>query len=366
MEIMRKFWLRAAMATVALGAAVTMFTGLAHKEAPRAYATVRVDSGPVTSYIRATGTVNSVHDVRLGVLSSGLVDVVNVAVGSVVKPHQELLRLDSRDIKLQLTADDASMHEIDAGIAQQERSLLGLRADYAAGAVAREQVLRAEENIAVARIQRQKAAAHVAHTRAVMRQSTLRSPIAGVVTDVSVQPGEVAVAGQPVVSVSATGNQQILARMEQDDAQDLRVDMPVRVSLPGAPDQLAEERILRIEPSVRKEGNISYTAVWISITSPKLRLRPNQQIDVRVPIGSQAPVPRLPLEALVTEKEKTAVWTLDDRGTLRLVPVKTGATGDRYVEILSGVAPGQAVVLAEGNTLNEGEPAREAKAANAP
>jgi RND family efflux transporter MFP subunit len=363
---MKKFWLHSTVATVTLGVAVTLFVALTDKQQPQAFATVRVDTGPVTSYIRATGRVSSVHDVRLGLVSGGLVQAVNVSVGSVVEPRQELLRLDSRDTELQLVADEAAMREIDAGIAHQERSLLGLRADHAAGAVSREQVLRAQENIALARIQRQKAAARVALARARLQQSTLRSPIAGVVTDVSMQPGEMAVSGQPLITVSDTADQQILARMEQDDAQDLRVDMPVRVSLPGTPEQLAEERILRIEPAVRKEGNTGYTAVWISLSSSKLRLRPNQQVDVRVPIGSHVPVPRLPLEALSTYKDKTAVWTLDDRGALRPVPITTGVMGDRFVEILSGLAQGQVAVLAGGRTLKEGEPARAANAAVAP
>lgn len=363
---MKKFRLRAAVATVTLGVAVALSVGMTERSAPQALATVRVDSGPVTSSIRATGRVNSVNDVRLSVLSTGLVQAVDVAVGSEVRPGQQLLRLDARDITLQTVADQAALRETDAAIAQQERALLGLRADHAAGAVAREQVLRAEENLALARIQRQKAAAGVDHARARMAQLTLRSPIAGVVTDVAVQPGEVALAGQPLITVSDSRHQQILARMEQDDAQDLRVGMPVRVSLQGAPEPLAEERIVRIEPAVRKEGSSSYTAVWISLTAPGLHLRPNQQIDVRVPIGSHQPVPRLPLEALTTHQEKTAVWTLDGAGTLHLVPVSTGMMGDRYVELRAGLAQGQLVALAAGRALKEGERATDANAAAKP
>lgn len=364
---MREFrWRTAVVVAVTLSVAGTLFAALTGKQPPQAFATVRVDTGPVTSYIRATGTVNSVHDVRLGVVSGGLVQAVTVSVGSVVKPGQELLRLDNRDVELQLVADEAALHEINASIAHQERSLQGLSADHAAGAVSREQVLQAEENITVSRIQRQKSAVRVDQTRARIQQSTLRSPIAGVVTDVSVRPGEVAMAGQPAVTLSDSANQQILARMEQDDVQDLRVGMPVRVSLDGAPEQSAEERILRIEPAVRKEGHSGYTAVWISLTSQTLRLRPNQQVDVQIPIGSPLPVPRLPLEALSTHKGKTAVWTLDDRGTLHLAPITTGVMGDRFVEVLSGVSQGQVVVLAEGRTLKEGEPAQEANAAGTP
>jgi HlyD family secretion protein len=216
------------------------------------------------------------------------------------------------------------------------------------------------------KIQHEKAVARVAQTQARIRQSTLRSPIAGLVTDVGIRRGEMAVAGQPIITLSDRANQQILARLEQNDAQDLRINMPVRISLDGSPGQVTEEHILRIEPAVRKEGSASYTAVWISLNSPALRLRPNQQVDVRIPIGTGKPVARLPLEALASSNDKTAVWTLDGQGALRLLPVTIGSMGDRYAEVLGGVTPGQVVAMAGGRTLKEGEPARAASAARAP
>ncbi len=362
---MKKFWWRAAAAAGMLAVAATLFAALNDTQAPQALKTVHVDSGPVTSYVRATGTVSSVHDVRLAVPQGGQVRAVQVAVGSVVRAGDELLRLDDKDAELQLAADELAIREIAEGLGHQERALEGLRADHAAGAVSREQVTKAEEQAALLRIQRQKAVARAAQTRERIRQSTLRAPIAGTVTDIGIRPGEVALAGQPVITLSDSAHQQILARMEQDDAQDLRVGMAVRVSLDGAQAQSTEEHVVRIEPAVRKDGNASYTAVWISLASSSLRLPPNQQVDVRVPVGSRAAVPRLPLEALADHNGKAAVWTLD-QGTLRLRPITTGVMGDRFVEVLSGVSAGQAVVLAEGRTLKEGAPARAAAASASP
>ena len=341
--------------------AVLMLLALNGRRPFYTLATVRADVGPVTSYIRATGRVTGLHDVRLGASTGGTVQSIYIAVGSQVEPGQELLQLDGRDAEQQLAADELAVSSIDASITHQERTLRDLRADLEAGAVSRVQVQQAVENLALSRIQRQKAEAQVNQTRTRIRQLTLRSPIAGVVTDIALRPGELAIAGQPIVTVSDSENLQILANLEQEDVQDIRVDMPVQVSLDGASEKVAQERILRIEPAVRKEGSSSYTSVWISLTSPMLRLRPNQQVDVRGQVGSLTPVLRLPLEALTTDNGQTAVWTLNE-GTLRLLPIKTGVIGDRFVEVLSGVTQGQAVVLAEGHPLKEGESACEAGA----
>lgn len=362
---MRQFWRRIAT-VVLLGVALAVYAAFTEKRPPQELDTIRVDSGPVISYLRATGSVSSTHDVRLSVAAGGAVQGVSVAVGSLVQPGQELLKLETQDAQLQLAADQLAVREAQAGVEHQQREIEGLRADLAAGAVSRLQVGQAEDKLALLRIQHEKAAARVTQTQARIRQSTLRSPIAGLVTDVGIRPGEMAVAGQPVITLSDRANQQILARLEQNDAQDLRVDMPVRIALDGSSGQGADEHIVRIEPAMRKDGSASYTAVWISLNSATLRLRPNQQVDVRIPIGTGKPVARLPLEALVSSNDKTAVWTLDLQGALRLLPVTIGAMGDRYAEVLSGVAPGQVLALAGGRTLKEGELARAATAPRAP
>jgi RND family efflux transporter MFP subunit len=282
-----------------------------------------------------------------------------------VQVGQELLQLDVRDIQLQVITDEIAIREVDANIAHQSSIIKGLRADYAAGAASRDQVMQAEGSLSLLQVQREKAVARVNQTRARLEQSVLRSPIAGTVTEINIRPGEVAVAGQPVITVSDSANQQIVARIEQYDARDLRIDMPVRVSLEGARGLNQDERILRIEPAVRKEGNAGYTAAWVSLRPSALRLRHNQQVDVRIPIGSDKSVTRIPIEALTSHGGTTVAWSIDSQGSLRPLAIAVGKMGDRFAEVLSGVSPGQVVVLVEGRTFNEGDQAR-AKIASKP
>jgi len=334
---------------------------LAFKRPPLVVTAVRADIGPVTSYIRATGRVTGLDDVRLGVALSGTIRTIPVAVGDHVSPGQELLQLDDKDAEQQLAADEIAVSSINANILHQERTLRDLHADYVAGAVSRMQVQQARENLSLLHLQRQRAEAQVNLTRARILQLTLRSPITGIVTDIAMRPGEVAIAGQPIITVSDSENLQVLASLEQDDVQDIRVNMPVQVLLDSGSERVLQERVLRIEPAIRKEGSSSYTSVWISLNSLAHRLRPNQQVDVRLEVGSHEPVLRLPLEVLTTSNGQTAVWTLN-RDTLHLSPIKTGVIGDRFVEVISGVSLGETAVLAEGRTFKEGDYAREVKA----
>ena len=358
---MKKLYWRAIALASAAGLLYAAYSSSIGHALPAAVRVVDVDSGAVSSYIRATGTVSSVRDVRVATSIGGRVDEVHVAVGSTVSKGQRLIRLSSEEAALQLAADELAVVEIDTEITQHERSLSVLRTDFKAGAEPRERVTLAEERLALDRVQRRRAVAKADLSRLRIRDSVITAPISGMVTEVDVRPGEVAQASKQMITLIENGTQQILARMEQGDAQQVQPGMVARISLDGATGLMAEEKVLRIEPAVRKEGNADFLAVWISLTPSPLKLRPNQQVDVRLLVGTRSAVNRIPLEALVTTNGKASVWVVEG-GRLHSVPLIIGMIGDSHVEVVSGLQAGQTVVVLDGKALKEGDSVTAARA----
>ena len=328
--------------------------------------TVAVDSGPVRSYIRATATVsNPGSDVRVGATLDGRVEAVLVQAGSAVAKDQALARLNSEEAARQLAIDELAVTKIDTSIAQQQRAIEVLRKDYAVGAESLEKLTQAQESLAMNEVQRRQALANTALTRLRIARSVVRAPIEGTITEANIRPGQVVRLGEPLFTLTNLGQQQILARVEQGDAQDIQVGTPARVSLENAPEQAVDEKVLRIEPAIRKEGNAAFLPVWISLTHPALAVRPNQQLDVRLLVGERTVERRLPLEALSSSQRSSSAWIIES-GRLHAQPVTLGMIGDGYAEVLSGLQPGQPVVLPGGQTLKEGNPVRVGTAATAP
>lgn len=335
------------------------------RRAPSAVRTVAVDKGEVSSYIRATGTVTGARDSRVGPLVAGRVDALYVFVGSKVTAGQRLFRVNGDEAALQLAADELAVAAIDLEIAQRERAIAVLQSDEKAGAEPREKVAQAQELLALDKVRRRQAANKVQLGRLRATEYAVTSPTAGVVTESNVRLGDVVHAGNPLMTISDGSALEILARMEQGDAHAIRSGMVARVSVDGSGEKAVEEKVLRIDPAIRKEGNADYLAVWLSLTASKLELKQNQQVDVRLMIGTRAEVNRVPLEALVSSAGKSWVWMLQG-GRLRSQPVTTGMVGDRYAEVVAGLEAGQNIVVAEGKTLKEGDTAIAAPAISSP
>ena len=342
---------------VVAGLLYVIYTNFAGDNTLIAVRTVAVDSGPVKSYVRATGTVGSPSEVHVGVTVEGRVSEVFVEAGSTVAKGQPLVRLSDEEAARQLTIDELAIKKIDTLIEQQQRAIEVLRKDYAVGAEPLEKLIQAQENLATDEVQRRQAVVQASLARLHFEQLVLRSPINGIVTDGNVRPGQVAHLGQPLLTLTDPQQQQILARIEPDDAPDIRIGMPVRVSLENASEQAVDEKVLRIEPAIRKEGQTTFLPVWISLSHSGLTVRPNQQLDVRLLTGERTVQRRLPLEALVSTPGRSSAWVLQsDR--LHAQPVTLGMIGDGYAEVLTGLQFGQAVVLPSGQALKEGDKVR--------
>lgn len=57
--------------------------------------------------------------------------------------------------------------------------------------------------------------------------------------------------------------------------------------------------------------------------------------------------------------ELTGVFTVGDNGLTRLRWLSLGRASDGMVEVLSGLSPGETVVLAAGRLIREGEKVQE-------
>jgi|GEM_PF-6788268 len=352
----RKLWLLGTLMVIG-GLLYALYIGFSRGAAPIAVTTIAVDSGPVKSYIRATGTVASPSEVQIGAIAGGRVSAVLVESGDTVTKGQPLIQLNHEEAARQLVIDELAIQKTDTSIEQRQRAVEVLRKDYAVGAEPLEKLTQAQENLTREQIQRRQMLAQVALTRIRIDQSVLRSPIDGIVTDANVRPGQVVRSGDPLVTLTDPMQQQILAHIEPEDAPDIKVGMPVRVSLENTPEQAVEEKVLRIEPAIRKEGQTAFLPVWISLAHSTLAARPNQQLDVRLLVSERTALRRLPLEALVSTSGQSSVWiVVADR--LHAQPVTLGTVGDGYAEVLSGLQPGQTVVLPSGPTLNEGDKVR--------
>ena len=173
------------------------------------------------------------------------------------------------------------------------------------------------------------------------RTITLYSPATGVVTDKKVTQGQAVQAGTELYVVADLSSVWVDAQVRESDAADLRVGSGADLEFATYPGRAYKGRVTFLYPTVAEQTRS--LRARIAIANADGRLKPGMYATVRLssPTRSALTVPR---SAVLQTGERAVVFVDQGKGALRPMDVVTGRTAGEYVEVLSGLAPGQRVV----------------------
>lgn len=279
----------------------------------------------------------------------------HVDAGQAVRRGQLLAELDPGDQRLRVDAARAQLAAADAELARA-------RADRA-----RHAALVAERLVSQSAMDAQDAAWKAAEERAraaraefeVARNQAgyaqLRAPHDGVIASRQAEAGQVLAAGQTVFVLAADSGREVAIALPESRIRQFRVGQPAEVELWSAPGRRLPGTLREIAAAADPQAR-TYAA--------RVALRPQdadavelgQSARVRLGDGDGGAVD-VPLSALQPAPGGGhAVWVVDGPGpALRLARVDTGPLGGSRVRVLSGLEPGDLVVVAGGHLLREGE-----------
>lgn len=175
----------------------------------------------------------------------------------------------------------------------------------------------------------------------------LKTQIEGVVIAKHITRGEPVSREQAAFVVADLRDVWVDISVYQKDLPLLRVGQPVVVS---AGHELEEARgeISYVAPVVDEATRTATARVVLS--NPDGIWRPGLFVTARVEVAREEVPLAVPKSALQVLDDRTVVFVEDEDG-FEPRPVELGRRGDRHVEILSGLSPGQRYVAAGGFTL---------------
>jgi len=320
-----------------------------------------------------TGRVRPPSTAALGASLAGAVRSVEVREGDRVTQGEVLVRLDDREPRARLreaeaalveaTASTESTVEVARADAQRaERDLERTRAMFEEGARTQQQVEAAEQRWLEARTRLEtalassesagadgtpasvlRARAAVEAARARLDLTRIDAPADGIVLSRGVEPGDVAQPGQPLLEIAFDGPSELAVFPAEEDIAALRVGAPAVVSADAYPDLTFRAEVSLVFPSVDPDqGTVE---VRLSIPDPPEYLRPFMTVSVNIEAARKEGASVLPADA-VRELGTDAPWIqLVREGRIERKAVEVGIAGEEWVEILSGVAPADEVVV---------------------
>lgn len=182
--------------------------------------------------------------------------------------------------------------------------------------------------------------------------SELRSPINGVVTDRPLFPGEMAQAGQAVVTVMDTSVLIAKVHLAQSQTQTLKVGAPAIVTIAGMDDPI-KATVSLVSPAL--DAGSTTLEVWVKIPNKQGTLKAGTPAHVRIAVETLSDILCVPNESIVATKGgDPAVMVIGADGVAHNKPVKLGITDGKDTQILEGISEGDQIVTKGAFGMDDG------------
>jgi membrane fusion protein (multidrug efflux system) len=321
---------------------------------PETVGTSVVQSQVWEGTLASVGSVAAVRGVALSNDAPGIVSRIFFESGDVVRQGQVLLQLDSNVERAQLASTE-SRRELAEINASRSKVLV------ASGAIAQSQLDNDDSAFKTSR-------RDVTALQAQIDRKIVRAPFSGRLGIRQVNLGQYLNPGTQITVLEALDSVYVDFTLPQQRLSDVKVGMPVRVSIEGAQSSASDGVITAIDPEV--DATTRSIKLRASAPNKQEKLRPGMFADVSVILPAQPAQITVPATAVIHAAYGDSVYVVadkaDDAGNPVLGPdgkhveiarqqfVKVGDARGDFVAILDGVTAGASVVTAGAFKLHNG------------
>ncbi|WP_430464317.1 efflux RND transporter periplasmic adaptor subunit [Tabrizicola sp.] len=312
----------------------------------------------------ASGLIGAVEQVQVAPLVEGQpIEALLADVGDLVTEGQVLARLSTSSLtlqKAQLTASLAAARAVipqaqaqadeAQRVADRTQSLLAQGTSSQANAdKANAAAIGAAQSLEAARANLALVEAQLANVELMLARTEVKAPVAGEITARSAQVGAIASAAMPMFSMIRDNALELRADVAEGDVLRLAPGQPVTLHLVG--DTGPRKGTVRlVEPAIDTTTRMGRVRITIDDAAG---VRPGMYAMAEVLVAERETA-AAPITALgVAQGGQTALKVTGD--TARLVAVTTGIRDAGFVEILTGLAPGDQIVAKAGAFVRDGD-----------
>lgn len=308
-------------------------SGQSNGPPPIAVATKLVQTVEWIDEVQATGTVVPIQGTLLSTELPGTVQSINFESGQDVAIGDILLRLDCRQERAELASANANSQLAQINYARAQKL------------IASKTISQAEFDISEAEMK--KAIAQVEQIKSRIEQKTIRAPFTGSLGIRQVQEGQYLKAGEQVVSLQADELVYVNFYLSQSAYAYLKEGLAVSVSADVLGDSVITGKISAVANKVDVSSRM--IEVQATLPNPERRLASGMYVNVLLSLTKKREALVIPQTAIVYTSYGNSVYLskLDEDGSTYRAKQAAVALGKRkgdYVEVLSGVTEGSAVV----------------------
>ena len=325
-----------------------LLSGLSHAEPGPTLATVAARASGIAVAVSADGVVEAVRQTVLAAQVAGAIVELRVKAGDTVKAGQVLARIDARAADQSAAASQAQVQAAKASLDVAAKDFNRQKLLHQKGFISQAALDQAE---AVYKASAAQVNAQIAQAGAARTQSDffiLRAPFNGVVADVPVVQGDMAMPGRAIVIVYDPAELRVTATIPQTaNSPALTANPPpaIKVELPGAPHPWIVPTRVTLLPTA--DPNTHTLQLRLDLPAGTTGATPGMFARAWLPgqDGAEGGRVFVPAKTIVRRAEMSGVYVVDANGKPSLRQVRLGRAAEDLIEVLAGVSAGELVAL---------------------
>lgn len=199
------------------------------------------------------------------------------------------------------------------------------------------------EDIAAARALLAEAQAQVRLVDEKLAKATLSAPADAEVVDIGYHSGEAFRTGVAAVVIHA-----LVPKVQSDiselDIAKVSAGLPARITFDALPGRVFEATVANVEPQKVTKDDDTFYRVNFALAHATSSIRAGMSADVNVVISQRHATLKVPAYAIV-DKDGSSFARVRRQGSVIEIPVTLGASDGNDIEVLSGLAEGEQVIV---------------------
>ena len=303
-------------------------------------------------FLTASGTIEAVNSANLSTRMMGYVTKVHVKVGDKVSKGQLLVSINNTDLQAKKAQVNASITEATAAFNNASKDYNRFKNLLADNSVSQKEFddMAAHYNMAKARLEGANQMKN--EVSAQFAYSNITAPFSGVVTSKSIDEGDMANPGMPLISVETPGTFEVTALVPESEISKITSGTSVNVLVKSMNATLTG-KVTEVSTSAANTGG--QYIVKVALDKTDASILSGMFVTVQFPVKTQEKVEMvlIPKSALVTKGQLSGVYTVSESKTALLRWLRLGRTFGDQVEVLSGLAANEPYITwADGKLYN--------------
>jgi HlyD family secretion protein len=270
----------------------------------------KVTRGDIKVEVSATGVIEPINKVEIKSKASGMIDDMTIEEADVVKKGDLIAKLDQRDTKNAYDQSLADLNVAQATVKQSESDFNRKKELYEKGLISVSDYDLARLALVEAQAQVVRANINVDNNDIRLKDTTVRSPIVGVILTKDVEVGQIISSGISSYSggtliATVADMQEVYVKADVDEVDIGKVfpGMSARAVADAYPNEVFEGKVIRIAAQAKVQQNVTTFEVTIKVKNPNAKLKAGMNSSVEILVTDKKNVLLVPNEALMTQKD---------------------------------------------------------------